>query len=139
MSLSRLIYYSQTADSDSPIAIQDILTSARQHNEKNAITGALMFNHTYFLQALEGLTESVSETFLRVADDPRHIKIVLVGMKDIDNRAFGTWSMKYISDVNAYHHLFLKHSTHAEFNPSHMTFQQLDNLMIDINMLSQTT
>lgn len=72
-----------------------ILEVARSINRRNGVTGLLLFNGERFLQLLEGEERVVRETFDRIAADPRHRGIAVLGTTTSDRRAFGDWDMAY--------------------------------------------
>ncbi|WP_240365972.1 BLUF domain-containing protein [Psychrobacter sp. KH172YL61] len=50
----RLTYISRYNNDNLNGEVTRILEQAQQNNERNGITGALVFNHNYFLQSIEG-------------------------------------------------------------------------------------
>lgn len=71
----------------------EILTASRHNNERDALTGALIYdNHTY-LQWLEGGTNEIRTVFGRISRDPRHAGIKLLTVQKLDDRWFPDWSM----------------------------------------------
>lgn len=96
MHLTRLVYYSKPV-SLGDAEINDILTKSYTNNYLANITGALFFNGEWFVQILEGGRQAVSESFVRIATDPRHSAVCLLDFSVIDERAFADWDMRYIS------------------------------------------
>ncbi len=72
-----------------------ILEVARTINRRNGVTGLLLFNGQRFLQLLEGEERVVRATFARIAADPRHRGIALLGTTTSDRRAFADWDMAF--------------------------------------------
>ena len=70
-----------------------LVRDARQRNEKDGITGLLVYDHQSFFQILEGEADAVEACFARIQRDPRHQEIDVMGRQDIDRRAFGSWRM----------------------------------------------
>jgi Sensors of blue-light using FAD len=95
MTMSRLIYFSETRGLGAA-DVAGILSVARTKNERNELTGVLLFDWKFFLQCLEGVREEVTATFCRIAADPRHGNVTLVSMEDIDVRDFPDWTMGYV-------------------------------------------
>ena len=95
MSLVRLIYYSSASANLSLTDIKAILTTARENNQHQDICGMLCYDNQYFLQALEGDREVVSELFVTIAEDPRHDDVVIVSYDYIDEATFNSWQMGY--------------------------------------------
>lgn len=101
MYLFRLIYYSKMAGAnpDDPhlrADLKGILEAAKRNNMANGVTGALLFNQVYFAQVLEGDRKAVTETFCRIAADPRHTDLVILDGSAIEKRRFADWSMCFV-------------------------------------------
>ena len=94
MSLMQLIYASDLAGSDEQ-TLTAILSSAVRHNQKNGVTGMLIYSSNRFLQVLEGESAVVEETYSRIAADRRHQKIVPLLKETIATRSFDNWSMGF--------------------------------------------
>lgn len=91
----RLIYRS-TANLDlTPEDIADIVTHARQRNEKDEITGLLLLHKNTFFQVLEGDRAKVLACFQRVSRDRRHSRVIKISERIAKSRAFSTWFMGY--------------------------------------------
>lgn len=73
--------------------VEQILQTSRQRNERDQVTGLLIFDGKRFLQALEGPIEAVEQTFSRIALDPRHRALVRLSSRGVETREFGNWSM----------------------------------------------
>ena len=93
MRLMQLIYVSRPFGFEAGV-LDDILLSARRHNEKNGVTGALICRNDVFLQILEGPRTKVTETFARILRDDRHIEVSLLWCGDAPFRSFPQWSMR---------------------------------------------
>ncbi|KRB82732.1 hypothetical protein ASE00_11925 [Sphingomonas sp. Root710] len=73
--------------------VEQILQTSRRRNERDQVTGLLIFDGKRFLQALEGPIEAVEQTFSRIALDPRHRALVRLSSRGVETREFGNWSM----------------------------------------------
>ncbi|GID32952.1 BLUF domain-containing protein [Paractinoplanes brasiliensis] len=124
MTMSRLIYFSEKRELG-PGGVEAILDTARSNNERNCLTGVLLFNRKFFLQCLEGGREEVTATFGRIAADPRHGNVALVSVHDIDVRDFPDWTMGYVP------------TTSPEVNSVLRQFQETEDF--DPRLLSSTT
>ena len=91
--LTRLIYVSRPLGYN-PIELDDILRTARDHNARFGITGALISRWDLFLPMLEGATEPVAETFQRIRRDRRHVEVTLPGTAEAARRLFPDWRMR---------------------------------------------
>ncbi|MBA6326621.1 BLUF domain-containing protein [Colwellia sp. MB02u-6] len=75
--------------------VKAILNIANEYNAKNNITGALLFNGSYFTQVLEGSLAAIEELFEKIQGDTRHIDCVALCCEPIASRTFTKWSMAY--------------------------------------------
>ena len=136
MYLFRLIYYSKNAtlDPDDPhvrAELKAILEAAKRNNMADGITGALLFNPKYFVQVLEGDRKAVTQTFCRIAKDPRHSDHVILEARAIDKRRFADWSMCFVGHpvVEAVHR---RYCCSNEFDPMKMTSDSLLGFMAEL-------
>lgn len=95
MSLVRLIYYSSAVSGLALTDVKDILTTARENNQRIDVCGMLCYDNQFFLQALEGDNKIVSELFVSIAEDPRHDEVVIVNFEHIEQGNFTNWQMGY--------------------------------------------
>ena len=127
--LHRLVYYSKNlmpGDADEIVAgIDEILSTSRTNNAKAGVTGALLFNSGCFAQVLEGPLEAVSETFERIQCDPRHSDVLVLEFAPARERSFSNWSMAFIGQSERDQQRFGEVSTKSEFDPSHLTAEQI--------------
>ena len=119
--LTRLIYASEAAETITPQVVQSIITQARSANAREHITGMLAFDNRWFLQALEGDRQAISQTFCRIALDKRHQRIVLMDVSPIDERVFNQWSMGFAAADAKGLEKFTRFSTSGLFEPPAMT------------------
>jgi len=91
----RMLYISTARVQLSRTQLEAILHTARRRNAAVGITGLLVVGGRRFLQALEGPSAAVFETFERIRQDPAHFAIVELARGPITERAFGDWSMGY--------------------------------------------
>ena len=93
-----------------------ILLQSRRNNPKQKLGGVLHFGNGYFFQCLEGEQAAVNAAYDRIAKDPRHTGVQMLGLNIMQRRRFEDWSMKYValeSDIQA---LLAEHKL-KEFNP----------------------
>jgi hypothetical protein len=72
-----------------------ILATSIRHNEKQQVTGMLLYSNGSFMQALEGEAAVIDETYRRICEDPRHHDIQLIYREAITERDFPNWSMGF--------------------------------------------
>lgn len=99
----QIVYSSEATVPFLPADLTALLAVARIKNRRNAVTGMLVFCRGQFLQALEGDTKNVVETFERIEKDPRHrhLRTLYRGMSYLSQR-FGEWSMGFMDVANAH-------------------------------------
>jgi len=95
--LYELIYSSHAIPDISEKDIENILSTARDFNEANEITGCLLFNNNQFLQLLEGEFDIVMELYDRIKKDPRHQNHMTLQMRETDYRIYPNWTMAFQS------------------------------------------
>lgn len=89
------IVYASTARSstESVLTMATLLGEAQRNNARDGLTGALAAHDGRFYQALEGPGQMLDLLLRRLARDPRHTEIYVVGRRPIEKRAFADWSM----------------------------------------------
>lgn len=95
MAICSLIYSSRRTAPDRAGLVEDILEAAQRNNALLGLTGALVFDHRHFVQLLEGSRATVTEMFLRIAQDPRHAEIQLIRVDETARRRFPVWFMHH--------------------------------------------
>lgn len=91
----QLIYVSSARGRLSSTHISEILDSSRRNNQRDGITGLLVFDDGLFFQVLEGEDAVVRDCFSRIATDPRHGSIAPIMENQIETRSFPDWSMGF--------------------------------------------
>ena len=94
--LTRTLYVSRVSDMASlelAATVRDVLHTSRANNARAGVTGMLLTFRGYFVQALEGEDHAVKATLARVARDPRHTELQVLGSDFTTARAFGRWAM----------------------------------------------
>jgi len=136
MSLYRLVYYSHNlvAYDASAFAneVDDILFKSRRNNDRDDITGALMFNGGCFAQVLEGPLGSIEAAFERIQQDERHGEVSLLSLDPVESRSFPNWAMGFVglSDENAVR--FAGVGAASGFDPSILDGNELHRVLRDL-------
>ncbi len=136
MRLTRLVYFSRNKLDTSRGALADrvseILAVSVANNRAADISGGLIFNGEYFLQALEGDAVAVQETVARIERDPRHSDICVIDTKSAGARRFGYWWMAAagLTDANAEH--FARYCGIGEFQPHLLNGTAACELIADV-------
>jgi hypothetical protein len=115
--LVRLMYASRAAEGLKPEAVGAILRKSTANNPAQGVTGVLCFSGKVFLQVLEGGRSQVSQLYNRIAQDPRHIDVVLLSYDEIDERSFAGWAMGQVNMSKLNPGLLLKYSEAAVLDP----------------------
>ncbi len=121
----RLTYISRYNNHNENGEVTRILAQAQQNNERNGITGALVFNHNYFLQSIEGARPVINELLRKLVKDQRHFSLQVIECTEVDQRRWNKWSMKYLIPSEQNKAQALKFSTGNEFNPYLMSTNQI--------------
>jgi hypothetical protein len=94
--LYRLSYAStQTA----PMGAADLvglLNQARASNERRNLTGVLLHREDSFLQVIEGRKSDVMSLFEHIKKDPRHQRVEVLAVGNIEEREFSDWQMGFL-------------------------------------------
>tara|TARA_R110002012_G_scaffold296165_1_gene493307 strand:- start:458 stop:889 length:432 start_codon:yes stop_codon:yes gene_type:complete len=77
--------------------LSDILNASIQNNERDGITGLLMYHDQLFFQVLEGAEDMVNKSYKRIVIDQRHHGLSNVWEGQADERAFPDWAMGLVS------------------------------------------
>lgn len=97
----QISYLSRTA---APLTAGDLLSLLQQCQTNNAaqgITGMLFYGNRTFLQVVEGEAAAVDALVGKIARDPRHEDIRILGRKTVEHREYGDWSMGFEAVTDA--------------------------------------
>lgn len=90
-----LIYISSATKKMSEDDLIALLEQSRERNERQDITGMLLFKDGLFLQVLEGAEKDVDEIYLSICLDERNVGNYLIERNAIDERNFPEWRMGF--------------------------------------------
>src|SRR6185437_3692753 len=90
--LYRLIYCSRditgpAGDGAHP-DLDAIAAASRPRNEREGVTGALLFTGTGYAHVLEGPRDALDRIFDHVAVDPRHTEVTILSFTPTERRRF---------------------------------------------------
>ncbi len=92
-----LIYVSfATGDLREP-ELTEILRKSRENNERDSLTGMLLYKDRRFMQVLEGEEAKVRTTYERILKDSRHRDVITLLEGELPERDFPDWSMGFKS------------------------------------------
>ena len=95
MSLFSLVYVSSAKELLSPADLSALLQTSRRNNQREGVTGMLLYKGGNFMQALEGEPEAIHRLHERILKDRRHHGLLTLLEKPIKERQFTQWSMGF--------------------------------------------
>lgn len=131
--LVRIIYASEASQKIDVPMIRAILEKAQENNERNDLTGMLVFNSRYFLQAIEGCPQRINALYRTLMVDPRHRNLFILGYEHVTERMYGEWRMNYATLNEANKRAFLKYSPSSVFDPYQLTAENALRFMNDLS------
>lgn len=93
--LVELSYLSEAVSDMSFLGLMRLLESARAFNQKNGITGILLYDNQQFGQILEGEYANVMKAWKRIQEDKRHHRLELLEIREILERSFPEWLLRF--------------------------------------------
>ncbi|QWD60496.1 BLUF domain-containing protein [Polynucleobacter sp. MWH-UH35A] len=93
--LVELSYLSEAVSDMSFLGLMRLLESARAFNQKNGISGILLYDNQQFGQIIEGERASVMKAWKRIQDDKRHHRIELLEIKEISEKSYSDWLLRF--------------------------------------------
>ena len=135
--LARLVYHSENHlgafDGKMIAELNVIMEASNRNNERDGITGALLFDPLWFVQILEGDREAISTTLRRITTDERHDKITVMDARPIEERQFGNWWMGLAMLRGDKSALYARHGMGPRLDPRSMTGDQVVALARDLS------
>jgi hypothetical protein len=132
----RLVYYSRNhiAHNEATFGshLEEILEKSRINNQRDEITGALLFNAGCFAQVLEGPLDKVEAAFERIQQDERHGDVSLLALDPIDRRSFPNWAMGFIGTSDIHAKRFAGIGLSSGFDPSRLSGDEIHALLRDL-------
>jgi hypothetical protein len=110
----------------------DILEVSRTNNERNGITGVLLFCNNSVVQCLEGSREAVNQTYARIVRDRRHQNPLLVDYRVVSSRLFSGWSMGYVPESSVTRPVLLKYAASKNFEPRLLSGESCLNMLAEL-------
>lgn len=95
--LLTLMYSSTAVATFDEAELSSLLAQSRAANERNGLTGMLLFRENRFFQTLEGTPEAVHEVMDRIRADERHSDVRVLNEESIVERRFSDWTMGYVA------------------------------------------
>ncbi|WP_375492385.1 BLUF domain-containing protein [uncultured Jatrophihabitans sp.] len=93
--MRRIVYCSQSTHDFTPDELVDLLGTSRDNNERDGLSGMLLYSSQSFLQLLEGGDAAIRSTYERIAADPRHMNLRKLADIDVPAPTFPDWTMGF--------------------------------------------
>lgn len=99
--MNYIVYVSKAKAPQSQEQLAALLEASRHRNMAEGITGLLLYRYSeeyqagYFIQAIEGLEDALSDLWRRISADRRHHTIVTLSSGTETERMFPEWSMGF--------------------------------------------
>jgi hypothetical protein len=93
--LVELSYLSEAVSDMSFLGLMRLLESARAFNQKNGITGILLYDNQQFGQIIEGEYANVMKAWKRIQEDKRHHRLELLEIREISEHSFPEWLLRF--------------------------------------------
>ncbi len=142
MPLSRLLYFSenQLDSSKGPTLRQltELMKVSQRNNQAQGITGALIFDQLWFIQALEGERSKILALYEHLKDDERHANVSMAALEDVEERIFGNWWMGLLTRNEHTLPAFEPYLRKSKLNPSEMTGREILALISSVAKLSSS-
>jgi hypothetical protein len=133
MKLIRLTYFSRNRLSEwyasKDCGIAEILAVSLANNVRDSITGALLCDERWFVQALEGAQSKVSVAFERILRDQRHRDVSLITMQAVTERRYANFAMVCLFRDEGNEDLFRHYGEDERFDPRQMRPDRLSDLI----------
>jgi hypothetical protein len=133
MKLIRLTYFSRNRLSDwyasRDSGISEILAVSVANNLRDGVTGALICDERWFVQALEGAESKVSSAFERILRDQRHRDVSLVTMQAVNERRYPNCAMVCLFRNEDNDAVFRHYGEDEHFDPRQMRPDRLSDLI----------
>ena len=95
MPLLSLIYVSSATQLLSSEQLLALLQTSRRNNERDGVTGMLLYKDGNIMQAIEGEEEVIHRLHAKILRDSRHCGVLTLLERNIPERQFGDWSMGF--------------------------------------------
>jgi hypothetical protein len=93
--LRRLVWSSLPSRSFVVPQLVEIVTHSRFHNERDHLSGMLVFTGVHFMGVLEGHESDLDSLWLRLENDTRHRDVIRIGGERCGARRFPAWTFAY--------------------------------------------
>ncbi len=75
--------------------LKEMLTQWRRNNQRDDITGMLLYSGDHYVQLIEGPAENLKKLFSKISQDYHHTNIIKLADGKITHRLFPDWTMGF--------------------------------------------
>ena len=93
--MKTLIYFSRAIRPMDQEDLDSLLVQARDFNGSHRITGLLLYQNRFLIQALEGEDDEVNRLFGRIIKDERPAEVTKLYDQKATQSSFAEWSMGF--------------------------------------------
>lgn len=99
--MNYIVYVSKAKAPQNREQLAELLEASRRRNTADGVTGLLLYRYSdeyqagYFIQAIEGPEDALSDLWRRISADRRHHTIVTLSSGIETERMFPEWSMGF--------------------------------------------
>ena len=93
--LSHVLYVSTAKRLMGEQELADLLSQSQRNNQRDGITGMLLYDEGSFIQYIEGRPMEVSRLWQTIKGDSRHTGVLKISDGPVDERLFADWSMGF--------------------------------------------
>ncbi len=90
-----IVYVSTVVQPMGDEELKDLLRLCRDCNERNQITGMMLYKNGHFMQVIEGDKAPVTQLMDNILRDLRHHNIDIMRRENIPSRDFPDWTMGF--------------------------------------------
>lgn len=95
--MHHIMYISKATIAVQEEELKEMLVQWRRNNERDNITGILLFSGDHYVQLIEGSAENLKKLFFKINHDYHHTNIIKLADGVITQRLFTDWSMGFQS------------------------------------------
>ncbi len=107
-----IAYISNRSQSTTDEDVNLILSQADQYNNKNKITGLLVYSDENFFQLIEGEKNEIVQLFEKIKNDQRHKTLIKFFEKEIFRNAYDGYFCDKVNDLSEFDDLKLQDYIH---------------------------
>ncbi len=138
MPLARFVFYKRNRQrpEDASAFLRSVLHSCSEFSTASGLTGALVFNDKFIMQAMEGERGQVTKQLRAAMLEDLSEEVTILGLLPIDMRMFEGWSVGYASrKLSEAERIYLRYGATQELDPFHMTMDGMCGFLSEFSKL----